>query len=72
MLKNSVMASKELRNIIKQKLENPIDINLPVELRRKQLEDNAIPPPNEASIERVNIKGNSCYWVTMPDSRTGF
>ena len=47
------MASKELQNIIKQKLDNPIDINLPVELRRKQLEDNAIKPPEEASIERV-------------------
>ena len=64
------MPSKELQNIIKQKLGNPIDINLPVELRRKQLEDRAIPPPNEALIERVNVKGNSCYWVTMPNSRT--
>ena len=64
------MASKELQNIIKQKLDNPIDINLPVELRRKQLEDNAIKPPKEASIERVKVNYNSCYWVTMPNSKT--
>jgi acetyl esterase/lipase len=64
------MASKELQNIIKQKLDNPIDINLPVELRRKQLEDKAIKPPEEASIERVKVNSNSCYWVTMPNSKT--
>ena len=64
------MASKELQNIIKQKLDNPIDINLSIELRRKQLQDNAIPPPAEALIEKENVKGNLCYWITMPKSKS--
>tara|TARA_B100000029_G_scaffold515213_1_gene621161 strand:+ start:1665 stop:2549 length:885 start_codon:yes stop_codon:yes gene_type:complete len=64
------MASKELQNIINQKLDNPIDINLPVDLRRKHLEHNAIPPPKEALIKKEKINDNLCYWVTMPNSKT--
>ena len=61
------MASKELKKIIQQKLDNPIDINEPIELRRKQGEENAMPHPVDASIEKVNLNGNLCYWVSMPD-----
>ncbi|MBM31427.1 MAG: alpha/beta hydrolase [Chloroflexi bacterium] len=64
------MTNKELQNIIKQKFDNPIDINSPVELRRKQIEDNAIPPPKEALIKKEKINGNLCYWITMPKSKS--
>ena len=61
------MASKELKKIIQQKLDNPIDRNQPIELRRQQAEENAMPHPVDASIEKVNLNGNLCYWVRMPD-----
>ena len=48
-------------------MDNPIDINEPIELRRKQGEENAMPHPVDASIEKVNLNGNLCYWVSMPD-----
>ena len=61
------MASKELQNIIKQKLDNPIDINLSIELRRKQLQDNAIPPPAEAIIEKENVNPTDYFFLFMEE-----